>query len=79
MKGTITIGKRGVKLPIFAILAAIPEAVEDAAESAADNHDPDSPGGEKVTPEEVLQDVGAFFEALAKGAAPAILRANGLK
>lgn len=39
----------------------------------------DSPGEEKVTPEEVAAIVGHVFERLGEAVLPVVLRANGLK
>ena len=76
---TITLpGKRGVKLPLGALLEAIPGAVEAWKAKAADDQAPESDGGEKITAKEVLEDVGAFLASLAEHAAPAVLSANGL-
>ena len=72
---TITTAK-GVKIPVAAILAAIPAAIAAEKASASDDHDPSSPGGAAVTPGEVLADIGAFFLALGEAAAPAIVAAN---
>jgi len=74
----VTIGKRGVKVPVVALLEAIPKAVAAAQAKAADDRAPDSPGGATVTPGEVLEDVGAFLKALGEAALPAVLQANGL-
>ncbi len=74
----LVIGKRGVRIPVVTILAALPLAVKRAKEMGADDRDPDSPGGEKVTAQEALEDIGAFFQTLAEQAAPAILEANGI-
>ena len=74
---TVVVGKRNVRIPVGALIAAIPEAVAAVRASAADNRDADSPGGAAVTPGEVAEDVAAFFQELAKAAGPAILRANG--
>jgi len=74
MTTTVRIG--AVRIPIFTLLAAIPEAMRAAKAVAHDDHDPASPGGERVTAEEVAQAVGAFCEALAEAAVPAIVAAN---
>lgn len=68
------IGK--VRFPIFAIMAAIPRAVRAAKEAAADDHDPDSPGGETVTPGEVAEVVAAFVAALGEAVLPEVLAVN---
>ena len=73
---TVTIGRRGVRVPIVAILAAIPDAIAAAKAKAANDRDADSPGGATVTAGEVVEDIGAFFLALAEAAGPAILEAN---
>lgn len=75
--GNINIGT--VRLPIFALLAAIPRAAKRCRESAADNHDASSPGGAKTTASEVTEDVLAFLSVLVEEAMPAILAANGIK
>jgi hypothetical protein len=72
----VSIGR--VKLPVFAIVAAIPAAARKCRESAADNKAAASPGGSKVTAAEVLEDVLAFVAALGEEAMPAILKANGV-
>lgn len=72
----ITIGRRGVKIPVVAILRAIPRAIKAAKESAADNRDASSPGGAKVTAGEVAEDVAAFFAKLAQVVAPEIIELN---
>ena len=69
---------KGVVIPLDAIIAAFPHAVAACKESAADNKDASSPGGEKVTVGEVLQDAAKFFEVLLEECAPAIMKANGL-
>lgn len=74
MTTTVRIG--AVRIPIFTLLSAIPDAVRAAQAVAHDDHDPASPGGERVTAEEVAQAVGAFCEALAEAAVPAIVAAN---
>lgn len=68
-----------VKLPIFALIAAIPRAAKRCRESAADNKDAGSPGGAKTTAGEVAEDVLAFLSVLVEEAMPAILTANGIK
>jgi hypothetical protein len=65
-----------IQIPIFAIIAAIPQAIAAAHAVAADDHDSDSDGGAKVTPAEVAEAIGAFARALGVAALPAILRAN---
>jgi hypothetical protein len=76
---TITIpGKRGVKLPLGALIEAIPAAAKAWQEKAADDQAPESDGGTKITAKEVMEDVGAFLASLAEHAAPAVLQANGL-
>ena len=73
---TITVG-RGVKIPIFALLAAIPDAIAAAKAQGADDRDTDSPGGATVTAGEVAEDIGAFLLALGEAALPELLRING--
>ena len=68
------IGK--IQIPVFAIIAAIPQAIAAAHAVAADDRDSDSDGGAKVTPAEVAEAIGAFARALGDAALPAILRAN---
>ena len=77
--GTVSIGRRGVRLPLFAIIAALPRAARKARESAADNKEAASPGGAKVTAAEVLEDFLAFGTTLLEEALPAVLEANGVK
>lgn len=67
-----------IRLPLFAILSAIPRAAARCRASAADNRDADSLGGAKVTAAEVAEDVLAFLAALAEETMPAILSANGV-
>jgi hypothetical protein len=74
----VKIGRLDIGIPVFQLLAAIPGGVRAAVASGADNHDPDSPGGEKVTAGEVAEDVAAFFKAWGDAALPAILKANKL-
>ena len=62
MNTNVLIG--AVRIPIFTLLGAIPEAVRAAQAVAQDDHDPASPGGKRVTAEEVAQAVGAFCAAL---------------
>ena len=66
-----------VRIPIFSLLASVPDAIKAAQAVAIDDHDNDSPGGEKVTPAEVAEAVGAFLAALGEAALPAMLAANG--
>ena len=66
-----------VRIPIFTLLASVPAAIKAAQAVAIDDHDNDSPGGEKVTPAEVAEAVGAFLAALGEAALPAMLAANG--
>lgn len=74
MKNTqIRIGRAGIQIPVLQLLAALPDAVKAGIESGADNHDADSPGGAKVTPEEIAEDVGAFFKAWGEAALPEIV------
>lgn len=70
---------RGVKIPLGPIVAALDDAYAAGRASGADNRDADSPGGTKVTPGEVLEDLGAFFAALLAEATPGILEANGVE
>jgi hypothetical protein len=70
------IGK--VKMPVFAIVAAIPKAVKAAKVVGADNRDASSPGGKKVTAGEVAEVVAAFLVALGAEVTDDILEANGL-
>ena len=74
MTTTVRIG--AVRIPVFTLLAAIPDAVRAAQAVAHDDHDPASPGGERVTADEVAQAVGAFCSALAEAALPSIVAAN---
>ena len=74
----VKIGRLNVGIPVFQLLAAIPGGVRAAIAEGADNHDPDSPGGAKVTKEEVAEVVAAFFKAWGEAALPAILKANKL-
>jgi len=74
----VRIGRANISIPVIQLLAAIPKGVRASIESGADNHDPDSPGGEKVTAGEIAEDVAAFFKAWGEAAMPAILRANGV-
>lgn len=66
-----------VRIPIAAIVAAIPAAVRAANAVSADDKSASSDGGKKVTPREVTEAVGAFFATLAVEVTPAILAANG--
>lgn len=74
----VRIGRRGVQVPVAAIIAAIPAAIARAQAVGADDRDPDSPGGVQVTPGEVAEDVGAFFLALGEQVLPDVLAANGV-
>jgi hypothetical protein len=74
----VKIGRLNINIPVFQLLAAIPSGVRAAIESGADNHDPDSPGGEKVTAGEITEDVAAFFKAWGEAVLPAVLKANKL-
>ena len=67
-----------VNIPVLAILMAIPAAIKAASDAAAADHAASSPGGEKVTPEEVLGIIGAFLHVLGDAVLPAVLKANGL-
>lgn len=67
-----------VKIPVFKVIAAIPEAVQAAAAVAKDDKSPGSPGGEKVTAGEVAEAIAAFLGALGEAIAPAVAKANGL-
>lgn len=70
------IGK--VKVPVFAIVAAVPKAVKAAKVAGADNRDANSPGGKKVTAGEVAEVIAAFLAALGAEVTDDILEANGL-
>jgi hypothetical protein len=67
-----------VKIPVFAIVEAIPRAIKRAREVGSDDRDADSPGGSKVTVLEVTECVAAFFAALTEEVLPKILSANDL-
>jgi hypothetical protein len=73
-----TVSVRGVVIPVGEIIAALPAAVAACQLSAADNKEASSPGGEKVTAAEVLEDLGKFFEVLLQKSLPATLKANGI-
>jgi len=66
-----------VRIPIVAIIAAIPQAVRAAKLVAADDKAPASPGGTKVTAAEVAEAVAVFVAALTEEVLPAILASNG--
>ena len=66
-----------VRIPVVAVIAAVPRAVRAAKLVAADDRTPASPGGEKVTALEVAEAVAAFVAALAEDITPAVLAANG--
>jgi len=74
----VRMGRRQVRIPIAAILAALPDAARAARERAADDHAESSPGGANVTAGEVAEDVAAFLSVLAEAVLPAVLKANGL-
>jgi len=66
-----------VRIPVVAVLAAVPKAVRAAKLVAADDKSASSDGGTKVTPKEVTEAVAAFAAALVEEVLPAILAANG--
>jgi PPE-repeat protein len=66
-----------VRIPVLAIVNAIPAAVRAANAVANDDRDASSDGGAKVTAREVTEAIGAFTAALAEEVLPAILAANG--
>ena len=66
-----------VRIPIVAVLAAVPKAVRAAKLVATDDKSASSDGGAKVTPREVAEAVTAFAAALVEEVLPAILAANG--
>ena len=74
---SLKIGK--VKIPVFAIIKAIPGAVRAAAAVAADDKSASSPGGTAVTPGEVVEAIAAFVGALGEAIIAPVLDANGLK
>jgi hypothetical protein len=66
-----------VRIPVVAVIAAVPKAIRAAKLVAADDKATSSDGGAKVTAKEVAEAVAAFTAALAEEALPAILAANG--
>lgn len=66
-----------VRIPIVAVVAAVPKAVRAAKLVAADDKSASSDGGTKVTAKEVTEAVAVFTAALAEEVLPAILAANG--
>ena len=66
-----------VRIPVFAIIAALPAAVRAANAVAADDRSVESDGGAKVTAREVTETIGAFVAALLSDVTPTILAANG--
>jgi PPE-repeat protein len=66
-----------VRIPIIAVVTAIPKAVRAAKLVAADDKRASSHGGAQVTAKEVAEAVAAFTTALAEEVLPAILAANG--
>lgn len=72
----IKIGK--IRVPVLAVVTAVPRAVRRAQAVAGDDRSPDSPGGTTVTPGEVLECVLTFTTALAEEITEPFLRANGL-
>lgn len=66
-----------IRIPIVAVIAAVPRAVHAAKLVTAEAHGPLSPGGAKVTPLEVTEAIAAFLAALAEDVTPAVLAANG--
>lgn len=66
-----------VRIPIVAVLAAVPKAVRAAKLVATDDKSASSDGGTKVTPKEVAEAVTVFAAALVEEVLPAILAANG--
>jgi hypothetical protein len=74
----VKIGRLQVRIPLAQLLAAIPGGVRAAIKKGADDRDPSSPGGKKITAAEIAEDVAAFFKAWGEAALPAILQANGL-
>ncbi len=74
----LEIGNRGVQFPLGKAIEAIPTAIAAAKASGADDRDPASPGGVKVTAAEAAEDFCAFMTAWAEALLPAVLDANGL-
>lgn len=66
-----------VRIPVVAVIAAVPSAIKAARLVAADDKSASSDGGSKVTPKEVGEAVAAFTLALGEAVLPAILAANG--
>ena len=75
----VKIGHLQIRIPLAQLIAAIPGGVRAAIEKGADDRDPSSPGGKKVTAAEIAEDVAVFFRAWGELALPAILAANGLR
>lgn len=66
-----------VRIPVVAVIAAVPSAIKAARLVAADDKATSSDGGSKVTAKEVGEAVAAFTLALGEAVLPAILAANG--
>jgi hypothetical protein len=66
-----------VRIPVVAVIAAVPKAVRAAKLVASDDKSASSDGGVRVTPKEVAEAVAAFTTALAEEVLPSILAANG--
>lgn len=68
-----------VKIPVIPILLAIPKAIKAVKAEVADNRDSDSPGGEKVTAQEVAEAIAAFMRVLTIEVMDDVLKANKVK
>jgi hypothetical protein len=66
-----------VRIPVVAVIAAVPGAIKAARLVAADDKSASSDGGTRVTAKEVGEAVAAFTLALGEAVLPAILAANG--
>jgi len=66
-----------VRIPVVAVIAAVPGAIKAARLVAADDKTAASDGGTKVTAKEVGEAIAAFTLALGEAVLPAILAANG--
>jgi hypothetical protein len=66
-----------VRIPVVAVIAAVPKAIRAAKLVAADDKSPTSDGGTRVTAKEVVEAIEAFTLALSEEALPAVLAANG--
>lgn len=64
---------------LLRVAKALPGIIKQADADLRAAKEEDSPGEERVTPEEVAVLVGHVFERLGEAVLPVVLKANGLK